>query len=142
MTTLLTLAKADTGPLVVPVTHTTLGTSGLTPYLTASGGRLWFIGVFDVSDPDVQTDGKIPGYVFKKTEADGSIAVTIVGSDTVDGEITITLQPADTSIIPVDTPVTLHCSLKGATADSPNLEYTIVKDVLLTVGAQATSKVS
>ena len=143
MGTLLTLAKGDTGPLTVTVSHTTMGATGLTPYLTANGGRLWFYGKYDVSDPDALTNGTTSGAVFTKTEASGAIVVTTAGNNTTtDGVVTITLQPADTTIIPVDTPITLYCSLKGATADSPNLEYTIVKDVLLNIGAQATSKVS
>ncbi len=143
MSTLLTITKGDTGPLVVTVSHTTLGATGLTPYLTANGGRLWFYGKYSVSDPDTLTNGTTSGAVFAKTEASGAIVVTTVGNNTTtDGVVTITLQPADTTIIPVDTRVTLYCSLKGATADTPNQEYTIDKDILLVVSAQATSKVS
>ena len=135
MATLLTLSKGDTGPLTVTVSHLTLGSSGLTPYTTAQGGRLWFYGKYSPTDPDSAA-------VFTKTEAAGAIVVTTVGSNTVDGVVTITLQPADTNGIPVDTPITLYCSLKGADNSSPNLEYTIVPNVLLNVAAQATSKVS
>lgn len=147
MATLLTLAKADTGPLVVTVSHTTMGASGLTPYLTANGGRMWFMAKFDSSDPDVQSNGIISGYVFKKDLTNGITVTTVGNNTTTDGVVSIVLQPADTTTaLLYDFPITLFCSLKGATADNPNLEYTIKgrfdDPIYLTVGASPTSKVS
>lgn len=131
MSQLLTLAKGDTGPLVVTVSHTTLGSGGLNAFHTGTG-KLWFYGKYDVSDPDSSA-------VFEKTLASG-ISVTVDGNNTTtDGVVSITLLPSDTTSIPVDSPITLYCSLKGF--DGTN-EFTITRDILLLVAAQATSKVS
>lgn len=132
MATLLTLAKNDTGPLVVDVPWQKLVNypTGLNAFHTGSG-KLWFYGKYDVSDPDSAA-------VFQKTLASG-ISVTADGNNTnTDGTVSITLAPADTASLP-DTPITLQCSLKGF--DGTN-EFTITADVFLNVRAQATSKVN
>ena len=135
--TTLTLAKADTGPLVVTVSHTTLGATGLLPYHSGSG-KLWFYGKYDASDSDTLTTGLTSGAVFKKDLTSG-VSVSVDGDNvSVDGVVNVTLLPADTSVIPYDVPVTLYCSLKGF--DGTN-EYTFLNCLLL-VTPYATSKVS
>jgi hypothetical protein len=132
MATLLTLTKADTGPLVVTVPWQTLSASnGLNPYHTGTG-KLWFYGKLSVQDADAAA-------IFTKTFAAGSITVPTDGNNTTtNGVVNITLAPADTSALP-DTPISVYCALKGF--DGVN-EYTITKDITLFVSAQATSKVS
>jgi hypothetical protein len=139
MSTLLTLAKADTGPLVVTVSHLTMGATGLLPYHSGSG-KLWFYGKLDPSDPDTPAvAGGAGAYNIKKDLITG-VSVSVDGNNTTtDGVVNITLLPADTTSLPADRAVTYYCSLKGF--DGTN-EYTIVRDVLLLVTPYATSKVS
>jgi hypothetical protein len=132
MSTIFTVPKADTFPLIVTVAKATLVNyvAGLNTFHTGTG-KLWFYGKYGVNDLDSAA-------VFKKDLSSG-VSVLADGSPTVDGSVQVVLAPADTSSIPVDTPISLFCSLKGTDGSS---EYTLSSDVVLVVKAQATSKVS
>lgn len=128
MTQVFTVPKNDTYPLTIIVAHATLANypTGLSAF-----SKFWFYGKYSVQDADSAA-------VFQKTQASG-ISVLTAGSPTVDGVLQVVLQPADTNGIPVDTPVSLQCSLKGW--DGTN-DYTFESDIVILVKAQATSKVS
>lgn len=135
MTQIFTVPKNDTYPLTITVAHATLANY---PTGLAAFSKFWFYGKYGVNDPDTPVFTGGPAAVFKKTETTG-ISVLTAGSPTVDGVLQVVLQPADTNGIPVDTPVSLQCSLKGW--DGTN-DYTFESDIVILVKTQATSKVS